>query len=249
MLKFTKASEFNRSNGIKSIVYGDSGMGKTVIMATAPRPLMIAAEPGVLSLQRKDLEVLYGVGNENITYDMPIIEVHSVQDLLEAYNWCLSSAEASAFDTICIDSLTEVGEVVLCDAKLKAGKDGRQGYYKMLDIMTDVVKKFRDLKGKHVVMSAKIESYKDELYGGIKYGPAMPGQKLGMQIPYWFDGVYRLGILKDEKGNSHRFLQTQPDYDLQYQAQNRGSALEPIEKPDLTYIFDKILHSKKLEQE
>jgi hypothetical protein len=87
-------------------------------------------------------------------------------------------------------------------------------------------------------MTCKMESSKDELSGMVKWGPSMPGQKLGPQLPYLFDEVFRLGVGKGADGKEFRFVQTQPD--LQYEAKDRSGALQSMEYPHLGAIFAKI---------
>ena len=58
--------------GVKTLVYGAAGTGKTTLIAGMPTPLILSAESGLLSLQGSDLAY---------------IEVNSVGDLREAYKW------------------------------------------------------------------------------------------------------------------------------------------------------------------
>ena len=169
---------------------------------------------------------------------MPMAKVANVDDLRDIYAWCERSNEAKQFQTICIDSLSEIAEVVLNNAKRQV-KDPRQAYGELIEKMETTIRMFRDLPGRNIYMSAKMEPTKDELTGVIKYAPAMPGNKLGPKLPYFFDEVFRLGINKTTQGESYRFLQTQPD--LQYEAKDRSGALAPVEQPHLTHIFNKIL--------
>lgn len=237
-LQFTTASHETATNGVKCLIYGPSGMGKTVLNATAPRPVLISAESGALSLRKENLERLFGVGHPEVTYDMPMIKVSNVEDLTEAYNWCTRSAEAKGFDTVGLDSISEIAEVVLNNAK-KQVKDPRQAYGELIEKMETLVRLFRDLPQKNVVMAAKMEPMKNELTGVVTYGPSMPGAKLAVKLPYFFDEVFRLGVSKDAAGVPFRFLQTQPD--LQYEAKDRSGALAPMEYPFLAAIFKKIL--------
>jgi hypothetical protein len=237
-LNFTTASQCSAASGIKALVYGGSGMGKTVLSATLPTPVLISAESGALSLRQKNLERLFGVGNPLITYNMPIIEVANVDDLTQAYNWCAQSAEARQFQSVGLDSLSEIGEVVLNNAKRQV-KDPRQAYGELIEKMETLIRLFRDLPNFNVYMAAKMEPIKNELTGIVTYGPSMPGAKLGHKLPYFFDEVFRLGINKDQQGNPYRFLQTQPD--LQYEAKDRSGALDAMEYPSLTHVFSKIL--------
>ena len=236
-LTWTTSSQANSRNGVKVLTYGDSGMGKTALCATAPAPVIISAESGLLVLNKKNLEKLYGVNSPGITYDIPVIVIETVQDLTDAHAWCLTQ-QAAQFQTICIDSISEIAEKVLNNAK-KQVKDPRQAYGELIEKMESVVRAFRDLPNKHVYMAAKIEPMKDELTGIVKYGPSMPGAKLGQKLPYFFDEVFRLGINKTPQGESYRFLQTQAD--LQNIAKDRSGALDAIEPPHLTHVFNKIL--------
>ena len=188
-------------------------------------------------LNKKNLEKLYGVGTPGITYDIPVIEIRNVQDLTDAHAWCMTT-QASQFQTICLDSVSEIAETVLNNAKRQV-KDPRQAYGELIEKMESVIRAFRDLPNKNVYMAAKIEPMKDELTGIVKYGPSMPGAKLGQKLPYFFDEVFRLGINKTPQGELYRFLQTQSD--LQNIAKDRSGALDAIEPPHLTHVFNKIL--------
>lgn len=222
-LQFSTTDQASAAAGVKVLVYGDAGMGKTTLCATAPAPIIISAESGLLSLRK---------------YRIPVIEIKTIDQLTEAYDWSTRSAEARQFATICIDSISEIGEVVLANAKRQV-KDPRQAYGELIEKMTMTIRAFRDLPGKHVYMAAKMEPMKDELTGVVRYGPAMPGSKLGPQLPYFFDEVFRLGVNKSPQGETYRFLQTQPD--LQYTAKDRSGSLAAIESPDLNQVFTKIL--------
>lgn len=237
-LNFTTADKASTENGVKKLVYGGAGMGKTMLMATLPQPVLISAESGALSLRKVNLERLYGVGHPSITYNMPIIEVKSIEDLQDAYRWCATSAEAKAFWSVGVDSISEIMEVVLNNAKRQV-KDPRQAYGELIEKGQNLVRQFRDLQYKHVCIAAKMEPSKDEMTGVVKYGPSVPGSKLGPSLPYFFDEVFRLGINKTPQGESYRFLQTQPD--LQYEAKDRSGALAPVEQPHLGVVISKIM--------
>lgn len=237
MVAWTTTTQASTTNGVKAIIYGRSGMGKTLLSATAPGPIILSAESGLLSLHKDNIERVFGVGTQGITYDIPVAQIRTVDDLTEMYNWCLQNP--NAYQTVITDSLTEVAEVVLANAK-KQVKDPRQAYGELIEKMLMVIKSFRDLPGKNVVMLAKEELTKDETTGRTSYGPSMPGAKLGPQVPYYFDEVLRLGVNKDPaSGAEYRFLQTQPDF--QYDAKDRSGRLAPVEYPHLGSIFYKIL--------
>jgi len=236
-LQFTTSSQQAHTNGHKVLIYGGAGQGKTCLTATLPRPVLFSAESGALSLSRANLERLYGVGNPLVTYDVPMILIYNLNDLNDAYAWATQSAEAKGFDSFALDSLSEIAEVVLNSAK-RTVKDPRQAYGELIEKMETLVRSFRDISGKHIYMSAKMEPMKDEASGIVKYGPSMPGSKLGAKLPYFFDEVFRLGTNKAPDGTTFRFLQTQPD--MQYEAKDRSGALAAMEPPFLTTLFNKI---------
>ena len=237
-LQFTTASQASVTSGVKTLIYGQSGAGKTALCATAPAPVILSAESGLLCLRKKNLERLYGVNHPLVTYNPHVILISTVDDLTDAYNWCARSAEANQFGTVCLDSISEIGEVVLNNAR-RLVKDPRQAYGELIEKMETLIRLFRDLNNKHVYMAAKMEPIKDATTGAVKYGPSMPGSKLGNNLPYFFDEVFRLGVNKTPQGESYRFIQTQPD--LQYEAKDRSGSLAPMEPPFLTDIFNKIL--------
>lgn len=238
-LDFGYADKMVENSGIKVLAYGGSGNGKTLICATAPKPLVISAESGLLSLKKTNLERVYGIGTAGITYDIPVMRITSMQDLLDAYNWFTTNPQAKTIGTICIDSISEIAEVVLAAAK-KVVKDPRQAYGEVIEKTLHIVRNFRDLPGFNVYVAAKMEPTKDEMTGLVRWGPSLPGAKLGNQLPYYFDEVFMLGIGQDQATKkSFRYLRTQPD--MQYVAKDRSGALAEIEYPDLTRVFNKIL--------
>ena len=208
-------------NGVKILCYGAAGSGKTTLIATLPSPIVLSAEGGLLSIQDSDL---------------PYIEITDMATLQEAYKWLTESADAKGFQSVALDSISEIAEVVL-NAEKKATKDPRQAYGAMQEQMADIIRAFRDIGGKNVYMSAKLEKTKDE-QGRILYGPSMPGNKTGQALPYFYDEVLALRVEKDAEGNTHRALMC--DSDGLWLAKDRSGKLAAWEAPDLGAIIAKI---------
>lgn len=227
-IKLTTTKEAARVNGVKICVYGQSGAGKTRLCATTGEPtVIISAEAGLLSLRE---------------LDMPVIEVASIGDVHDAYRFINESADARDFRWVCLDSVSEIAEVVLANEKA-ATKDPRRAYGELADRMMELLRAFRDIPGRNVYMSAKLERTKDEATGAMLYAPSMPGQRLGQQLPYMFDFLFALRVEKDPEGNPTRWLQTAGD--LQYIAKDRSGALDQFEPPDLAAIAAKITPTKE----
>jgi len=209
------------ANGVKLLVYGQAGAGKTSLIKTLPTPLVLSAEGGLLSIQDANL---------------PYIEVTSMATLMEAYEWLTESEEAKHFESIALDSISEIGEVVLNSEK-KSNKDPRAAYGAMQEQMFDLIRAFRDLPGKHIYMTAKCEKSQDEA-GRILYAPSMPGNKTGQALPYFFDEVLALRVEKDAEGITQRALMC--DSDGLWLAKDRSGKLSPWEAPNLGDIIAKI---------
>ena len=208
-------------NGVKLLVYGQSGAGKTKLIETLPNPVILSAEAGLLS----------------ITGEIPYLEISSMNELLEAYKWVSESEEAKQFDSVALDSISEIGEVVLNYEK-KQTKDPRQAYGALSEQMGDIIRSFRDLSGKHVYFSAKMEKNTDET-GKVFYYPSLPGNKTSQSLPYFFDEVLPLRVEKDQDGNTHRMLMC--DSDGLWCAKDRSGKLAAWEEPNLSFIIEKIV--------
>jgi phage nucleotide-binding protein len=209
------------ANGVKLLVYGNAGSGKTSLIPTLPNPVVFSAEGGLLSIADADL---------------PFVEVSSYDTLMEAYRWVVESDEAKHFESIALDSISEIAEVVLNHEK-KIAKDPRQAYGAMQEQMADIIRAFRDIPGKHIYFTAKCEKATDES-GRILYAPSMPGNKTGQALPYFFDEVLALRVEKDAEGVAQRALMC--DSDGIWQAKDRSGKLDTWEAPDLGAIIAKI---------
>lgn len=209
------------ANGVKVLCYGAAGAGKTSLIKTLPNPIVLSAEGGLLSIQDADL---------------PYIEINDMATLQEAYKWLTESADAKGFQSVALDSISEIAEVVL-NAEKKATKDPRQAYGAMQEQMADIIRAFRDISGKNVYMSAKLEKTQDEM-GRVLYAPSMPGNKTGQALPYFFDEVLALRVEKDAEGNTQRALMC--DSDGLWLAKDRSGKLAAWEAPDLGAIIAKI---------
>ena len=88
-IKLTSTKQAAQLNGLKVLVYGASGAGKTRLCGTTGgNTVIISAESGLLSLRDSDI---------------PVIEVQTLEDVFEAYQFVGQSQEASHFEWVCLD--------------------------------------------------------------------------------------------------------------------------------------------------
>lgn len=212
-----KSTKDTHANGVKMLVYSQSGGGKTTLIKTLPNPVIISAESGLLSLE---------------DCDIPYIEVTDMESLKEAFEY----VSTSDYQSIALDSISEIAEVVLATEKKKA-KDGRMAYGEMDNQMTEIIRAFRDISGKHVYFSAKLEKQQDEM-GRMMYFPSLPGNKTAQKLPYFFDLVMALRVEKDSDANIQRALMVESDG--LWLAKQRGNKLDAWEAPDIGAIINKI---------
>lgn len=210
-------------NGVKTLVYGKPGVGKTPFIATGPSPIILSAEKGLLSIRNSRT---------------PYIEINDYRALTEAFQWCMGSHEARQYWTFGLDSMSEICEVLLTERK-RTQKDPRKAYGDVADEGLAVARYFRDnLPGKNVIVICKEEFDKDDATGMLLYQPMMPGKQLGPKLPYFFDEVWRL--VSVEQGNQrYNALCTRGNY--QFVARDRSGMLADYEQPNATAVFKKIL--------
>lgn len=223
MIQLQSTATASAYHGVKCLIYGKAGAGKTRLCATAPNPIIISAESGLLSLRN---------------YNLPYIQINSYFDLQQAHQWIVQSAEANQFYTVCIDSVSEIIEQIL-DVERGKTKDPRKAYGEIAIEGIKLLRKFRDLPNKHVYMSAKETFAKDDSTGAMMYQPMLPGQQLGINFPYYFDEVFQLisGVGRD--GQRYEALRTRPDFAAV--AKDRSGTLDEWEPANLDYVFNKIL--------
>ena len=209
-----------QAHGVKALLYGMAGVGKTYMIKSLPNPLVISAESGLLALNGTDI---------------PYIEVKTFIELQEASQFVVSEHGAQ-FASIAIDSISEIGEIVLAHEK-SVNKDGRGAYGEMAVKIMEIMRSFRDIQGKNVMFIAKAEKSQDET-GRMLYQPSMPGAKISQQLPYLVDLVMALRTEKDTEGTIQRALMCQTDGT--WQAKDRSGKLAAWEAPDLSALIAKI---------
>jgi len=207
------------ADGANLVIYGESGVGKTLLISQLDNVIILSAEQGLITLKN---------------FDIPFIEITNMQDVQDAFDL----VRKSSYDHIVFDSLTEIAEVVLYEMK-EGKKDKRQAYGELADAFGVMIRKFRDIKGKNTIFNAKMKHIYDEDGVVIAYAPMMPGRVLPHGLPYLVDEVFC--YMMDRKG---RYFLTAAD--RKHPAKDRSGELEPKEiNPNLNDIINRVLKGQE----
>lgn len=214
------AGQLAQKFGVKCVTYGGPGSGKTPLLNTAPRPVLLAVEPGLLSMRDSKIPTWEG-------YQRPQIE--------DFIKWFFTSAEAKNFDTLGIDSISQLAEIILTD-ELKKNKDGRAAYGKMSIAVMDLINMLYYFPNKHIYLIAKQGVFDEN--GATMKKPYFPGQDLNVKVPHMYDLIMHLdnvtipGVVGQQKA-----LRCAPEFGIM--ARDRSGRLSQFEPPNLSALFAK----------
>ena len=233
-MDITTTDRLQNTRGIKAIVYGVAGSGKTMLTASAPSPFLFSVEGGTSSLSRHNIKRVFGDTPHSESF--PVVEINTIQELWEAIQW-MQSAEAHQY-SVCVDSLTNCAELWLQHIRATSSnpKDARSVFGEFNSQFIAVCNLMQRLP-QPVIMTCKLDRETDVLTDAILYRPLMPGQQVPLQLPHIFDQLFCLRI--DPQSQNARYLQTQAD--AQYTAKDRSGILDAMEYPNLTLLMQKLL--------
>lgn len=222
------ARDFANQFGVKAIIYGAPGSGKTPIINTCPRPLLLACEPGLLSMRNSTVPTY-------TAYDAAAID--------EFFKWFFNSAEVKNFDTICVDSISQVADTYLqaaLNGKSKAGNK-MHGLAAYGDMVTRTMEHLRSLyftMQKHTYLICK-EGMLDDGNGIKTRRPYFPGQQLLVEVPHLFDEILHLGIHNIPSIGQHKAFRCNASIDTL--ARDRTGVLSEFEPPDFGKLIQKAM--------
>ena len=211
------ASTYAQKYGAKSLVYGAPGTGKTPIANTAPRPVLCVTEPGMLSMRNSSV---------------PAFPAFTPKAIDEFFAWAMQSTEMKNFDTICVDSVTQMAEIYLAEAATKY-KDGRQAYGKMQEQVMKHLNSIYYLQNKHVYLIAKL----DKSVTPVR--PYFPGKALNVDVPHLFDIILHLDFHNIPGFGQQKAFRTTANFDSI--ARDRSGKLAEFEPCDLAALFRKAM--------
>ena len=244
--------------GVKGVLVGKSGIGKTSQLWTLPpaSTLFFDLEAGDLAVEGyagdtirprtwqecRDFAVFIGGPNPALRDDQPYSQAHfdSV---------CQRFGESSAmdkYDTVFVDSITVAGRLCLqwCKGQPQAfsektGKpDSRGAYGLMGQEMIGWLTHLQHTRRKNVWFVGILNEALDDFNRRV-FSLQVDGSKTGLELPGIVDEVVTLAEIKAEDGSSYRAFVTQTMNPYGFPAKDRSGQLDLLEPPDLRALIDK----------
>jgi hypothetical protein len=229
MSSLRPAREFARKYGCKALVYGPPGTGKTPIACeTADTPVAVLHEAGAASL-----------GNSNC----PAFEAHDAARADEFYQWFTTSAESKNFNSLIVDSGSELMKIYLRALKAKGSQAGNEAhgmkvYGKAAELAGNWLEKVFHMPQKHVFVICKQDTV--EIGNGLfMKRPAFPGNVLQTDIPHLYDCILQLDLHPVPGRGITTAFRCRNAFDTM--ARNRTGKLDEFEPPHLGNLARKYM--------
>jgi len=230
---------------VKTIIFGDSGVGKTSLLVTAPRPLLVVNVDNSIASLPTDVDGIDVYPNPELGRP-----VETWEEFTEFIEWLMRTG-AKEYETVAIDTATEAGEKLLKTHILSnKGPTGRvhplvmsqADYGLYAELFLEQLRRLRDLPC-NVVINCQTQdlviddpSGATELYRFAAFG----GKKTPETAPALFDIVGYLGVVEDEDTEELvRRLLLQPVNNRRAKIRTKHGVKAPlvVNSPNLTELF------------
>ena len=254
-----QSERLKMQTGVKMVVFGPYGIGKTSLLKTLDEPtLCIDLEAGLLAVQdwagdtisvrtwaeARDLACLIGGANPSARPYQPYGVKH-FDYVCKAYG---DAKQFQKYGCIFIDSLTVASRLCLQWAKSqpealsdRSGKpDTRAAYGLLAAEMMAWLNQFQYIPDKDIVFVGILEQKQDEFNRTI-WSPQCEGAKIANELPGILDEVISMVAMTQEAGTTpKRQFVCQTLNQWNYPAKDRSGKLEIIEEAHLGKLLKKI---------
>lgn len=258
-MQIIRASERMKTRGgIKAVILGPSGVGKTTLLKTLPEDttLFFDLEAGDLAVEGwmgdtirprtwddcRTLAALIGGPNPALRPEQPYSAAHfghvGGEDAARAF---------AHYETIFIDSITVAGRLCFQWASgqpeafsEKTGKPDTRGAYGLHGReMLAWLSQLQHTRGKNIVFVGILDQKEDD-YGRSQWVAQIEGSKVGREMPGIVDQVITYQEMQTDEGVKYRGLVCTSPNPWGYPAKDRSGRLDQIEQPHLGKLFAKI---------
>jgi hypothetical protein len=242
--------------GVKALIVGPTGVGKTSLLRTlnTERTLFANIEAGDLSVQDVLVDTIWlsdwptardlacRIGGPNPSF--PPTACYS-QAHYEAIGGALENLDR--YDTLFVDSITAVSRLSFRWAEQQpeafsertGNKDTRGAYGLHAREMINWLHQLQHARGKNVVFVGILEKTVDD-FNRVEHQLQMEGAKTGRELPGIVDQIITMHWIDFGDGKVLRaFVCTSPNA-WGYPAKDRAGRLEQIEEPHLGKLIEKL---------
>jgi|MudIll2142460700_1097286.scaffolds.fasta_scaffold00005_50 hypothetical protein len=184
-LDIKSAKNISQDARLKMLVYGDSGVGKTVFASGFPKPFVIASEEGLLSVAGQDVDY---------------VSITSWAQLEEIYLHLLKTESKKTYQSVVVDSFTTLQQLALAYVLEQNGRQfpEQRDWGMLLELMRRFMRQMADLPY-HIVFICLSGTEKDDLTGIVREKPSIVG-RMAAEAPAYVDVVMHLTVEMNRKG-------------------------------------------------
>lgn len=255
----TASQRKKEKRGIKGLILGEAGIGKTSLLWTIPEKsaLFLDLEAGDLAVEGwrgdalrpetwqecRDYAVYIGGPNPAHRSDQSYSQAH-YDAVCEKFG---DPKRLDKYDTIFIDSISVAGRFCLQWAKgqpqaisEKTGKLDMRGAYGLLgQEMIGWITHLQHTRNKNIWLLGILQERTDD-YGRRIFEAQIDGSKTGLELPGILDQVVTMTDIPDSNGNSTRVFINHTINPMRYPAKDRSGRLELQEPAHLGKLMAKI---------
>jgi hypothetical protein len=244
--------------GVKALIVGPSGVGKTSLLRTLPdisKVLFLDVESGDLSVsdvpvdairphtwpEMRDIACWLGGPNRAFPATAPYSEAH-YQHVCETLG---PPTVLDKYDTLFVDSLSVASRICLnwaqtqSEAFNKQGQPDPRGAYGLLGReFIAWATQLQSARSKNVILLAILDHVKDD-FGRMTWEIQIAGAASGRQLPGIFDQVVTMAPVDFGDGTPVRAFVTKFNNEYGFPAKDRSGRLEEIEEPNLGKLIAK----------
>lgn len=243
--------------GVKMVIFGPYGIGKTSLLRTIDEPtLCLDFEAGLLAVQgwqgdsisirtwnqARDIACLIGGPNPALKADSFYSQRH-----YEHVSSKYKELEFSKYRCIFIDSITVASRLCLLWAKMqpeafseRSGKQDMRATYGLLaQEMMAWLNQFQHIPDKDIILVGTLGQYLDD-FNRPTWLPQCEGAKTASEIPGIVDEVISMVGIKQDDGTEKRSFVCHALNPLGLPAKSRSKRTNMVEEPHLGKLLTKI---------
>ncbi len=231
-----------RNQAFNAIIYGDIGTGKTHLLRTCRRPILIHSfDPGGLKTLRNDPGFMKDILPDS-RYEKEDAKKPSCYVAWEKeFDRLRKEDFFTQVGTYVIDSATTWADALMNEVLKRAGRTAgtpqQMDWMVQMNTIRDAMKIFTSLPC-DCILTAHVDYQKDEATGRMLGAPLLTG-KLKQKIPLLFDEIY-VTVAKETSTGTQYSLLTKATGLLQARTRlGTGGLFDTYEKPDIKYLLAK----------